>query len=320
LFHDRTLVVPIEPMDDESGSGFILRLTERNCMSPTEMRRLIGAPAERPILRRHVRALALLSKVDPSRLMHKFPDQIRPVAGSGCNFWGHSLRFPTFIRWTRPQVCPLCVAQRQMCLGEWDFSCSSVCLEHDVALIDACPTCGLSLRWERPAIEWCKCRNYLGRVRTDAELPTGELREMQLIFRSFFRGEPLPPISFDWPFGDGMTLNGWLSMIEAFCSVSLSYKQPRHSAFSHLQSSSSTRALLSLAYQRVAMFSRPASRVDESLKCLIAEAPLMRLIRDGEVDADRVAAMNVYRFAVGEKALESVLRGTRRGLQLPLFE
>lgn len=316
---DRPLPVPIEPFDDESGAGFCLRLAERNRISMVQLRGLLGLPPEKAIRREHVTRLAMLCDVDPAILVEKFPDAQR-LARSGMYFWGHSLRLPSYVRWTRPQMCPLCLGQRVICLGEWDLTFSCVCLKHSCLLFDSCPTCAAPLRWERPATEWCDGHHFLGVLPRQADPVSPELIEMQSILHAFMCRMDPHGQSFDWPFGHGVTLNGWLSLIDAFGSVSKPHCQPHRGTFCTIPSAATVRSISARAYERMKAFSRRGGNEDESLKSLIAEAPLVRLLRDSDEVGDRTAAMDVYRFAAGDKALESVLRRSRRGHQLSLFD
>jgi len=277
LLPDRPLPVPVEPFDDESGAGFCLRLAERNRMSMVQLRGLLGLPPDKAIRKEHVKRLGLLCGADPGRLAEKFPDALR-FARAGMHFWGHSLRLPSYVRWTRPQICPLCLAQRRICFAEWDLTFSCVCLEHSCPLLDDCPTCGAPLRWERPATEWCAGHHFLGKLPNKAEPVSPELLEMQSVLRAFMQRTTLPRLSFEWPFGHGLTLNGWLSLLNAFGAVNKPYCPPHAGTFCTIPSASAVRSICARAYDRMRTFSRRGGNEDEPLKALIAEAPLIRLL------------------------------------------
>jgi len=319
LLPDRPLPVPIELWNDESGASFCLRLAGRNGLSMVELRGLLGLSAMTSIKREHVRRLALLSDVDPQRLAERFPDELRRTRG-GLTFWGHFLRLSSYVRWRRPQICPLCVQQRRMCMGEWDFTFSCVCLEHSCVLIDHCPTCNGPLRWDRPGIEWCGGQHFLGKAPKEAEPIAPELYEMQSVIRALLTSVELPKMSFEWPFSRPVSLNGWFSLINAFGSMSKAHYQPAPGTFNTIPSSASVRLLSLRAYQRLRSFARRSIDRDESLQSLIADAPLLRLIRESGDAGDRAAAMAVYGFVAGVHALESVVNRSRLGIQLSLFE
>lgn len=319
LLPDRPLPVPIELLDDESGASFCLRLAGRNGLSMVELRKLLGMSAINSIKREHVRRLALLSHTDPERMAERFPDALRRTRG-GLNFWGHFLRLSSYVRWRRPQICPLCVQQSRMCMGEWDFTFSCVCLEHRCALLDHCPTCNGPLRWDRPAIEWCGGQHFLGKAPKEPEPVAPELYEMQSVIRALLRRTELPRTSFEWPFSRPVSLNGWFSLISAFGSMSKPFCQPAPGTFNTIPSSASVRSISLLAYQRLKSFALRSLNRDESLQSLIADAPLLRLIRESGDEGDRAAAMAVYAFVAGEHALESVVNRSRLSIQLSLFE
>lgn len=319
LLPDRPLPVPTELLDHESGAGFCLRLAGRNGLSMVELRRLLGMSAINTIKREHVRRLALLSDTDPERMAERFPDASRRTKG-GLTFWGHFIRLNSYVRWRRPQICPLCVQQKRVCLGEWDFTFSCVCLEHRCALLDHCPTCDGSLRWDRPAIDWCGGRHFLGKSPKEPEPVAPELYEMQSVIRALLRRTELHKMSFEWPFSRPVSLNGWFSLISAFGSMSKPYCQPFPGTFSTIPSSASVRSISVRAYQRLKSFALRGADCDESLQSLIADAPLLRIIRESGDGGDRAAAMAVYAFVAGEHALESVVNRSGLSIQLSLFE
>lgn len=319
LLPERPLPVPVELLNDESGASFCLRLAARNGLSMVELRRLLGLSAINSIKREHVRRLALLSNLRPERLSERFPDELRRTR-DGLTFWGHFLRLSSYVRWRRPQICPLCVQQRQMCPGEWDLTFSCVCLEHRCALLDHCPTCNGPLRWDRPAIEWCGGQHFLGKAPQELEPVAPELYEMQAVIRSLLRRTELPEMSFDWPFSHHpVSLNGWFSLISAFGSMSKPYCQPAPGTLNTIPLSAAVRSISVRAYQRLRSFSLRSVDRDESLQSLIADAPLLRLIRESSHEGDRAAAMAVYAFVAGEHALESLVSRNRLSIQLSLF-
>jgi hypothetical protein len=160
----------------------------------------------------------------------------------------------------------------------------------------------------------------LGKAPKEAEPIAPELYEMQSVIRALLTSVELPKMSFEWPFSRPVSLNGWFSLINAFGSMSKAHYQPAPGTFNTIPSSASVRLLSLRAYQRLRSFARRSIDRDESLQSLIADAPLLRLIRESGDAGDRAAAMAVYGFVAGVHALESVVNRSRLGIQLSLFE
>ena len=76
-------------------------------------------------------------------------------------YGGHQLSRPTFINRTQPRVCTACLKEDEYCKFSWDFSLTTACHHHQIALIDRCNTCHSALRWRRPSPSACRCWSQL---------------------------------------------------------------------------------------------------------------------------------------------------------------
>lgn len=319
MWPDRSLPIRFEPMEDESGSGYCLRLASRNGLSTVELRKLVGMSEVQSFRQQHITRLAMLSGLDPARLTNRLPASLRGIR-SGVSYMGHPLRSGALYRGRRPQVCLMCIACRKYCRFEWDFTLSCVCQEHLVALTDRCPSCMTALRWDRPSVDWARCGHCLAKFADSVPpLPAG-LVEMQSVMRSILTQSWPPSLSFVWPFPERVSLDGWFSLVLAFGTITQPYRQPLTGTFSSIPSSAEVQSIILRAHERLRAFSCRFGAAGDELKAWIAEAPLLGLLREGLSEKDRAVAMEVYRFVEGEQALEAFLRRLRLGSQLKLFE
>lgn len=315
---DRALPVQIDPQDGESGVGLCLRLAERNRMSLVELRALLDMSKADSFKYHHVLRLAMLARLDPADLEQRF---IAPLKGirTGLKFAGHSLRLRAFHRGRRPQVCPICIQRHRFCRTEWDFTLSCACVEHMCHLVDRCPSCDSVLRWDRPSVQWSHCRHYLGREARAALTPGTDYVEMQAVLQALLTRTPLPSHWLSRCFPAGVSIDGWFSLVWAFGAMTTPHQPPRPGTFSSVPSSAAVRAVVSRASERMKKFSARHSHSCPELKALIAEAPLLGLIREGDQERDRLAALEVYRFLAGDRAVDALLKLHRVSTQLSLL-
>lgn len=315
---DRPLPVEVEPLAGESGAGFCLRLASRNGLSLVELRRLLDMSAVDSFKHHHVLRLAMLAQLDPARLEQQFVAPLRGIR-TGLRFAGHSLRLRASYRGRRPQVCPACIQRYRYCRTEWDLTSACVCLEHMCFLIDRCPSCDTALRWDRPSIEWSHCRHFLGQGSPAATSVDMSFFEMQSVLQALLTDTPLPSLSFAWPFPGVPSLDGWLSLVWAFGTLTSPHQVPRPGTFSSVPNSVAAREVVSRAHARMTAFATRHTKPCPELATLIAEAPLVGLLCDSDRETDRGIAMEVYRFISGDRGLDAILRRHRVSTQLSLF-
>lgn len=56
-----------------------------------------------------------------------------------------------------PQICPLCLNDSGFTRLLWEFTFVNGCPLHQCALVDCCPQCGKSIRWNRLYLNRCDC-------------------------------------------------------------------------------------------------------------------------------------------------------------------
>ncbi len=143
---DPDLLVRPFPGREEGPQGYLLRLSEVNCLRVSELiqlgirydpvwlarHRLLPDPALDPDLRAHVARLA------------------QGLTNTG-RIWNHR----------HARFCPLCLADEPLWRAGWELYFHDVCPRHGVWLVDQCGSCGQPLRWNRDALLRCQCGSDL---------------------------------------------------------------------------------------------------------------------------------------------------------------
>ena len=164
----RSLPVTDQPYPDESLFGFVLRMCQRNRLAG--MTWLLGQLGRRSITQ--------LGEVDERAIAHLFgadPVAIERLVVRGRwvdgvhHHWafGHQLTRPYLLRLSRPQWCPLCLADGGYARAAWEFQLSTACHLHGVTLADQCSGCGRRQRWQRTSLYSCGCGANLSDARAE---------------------------------------------------------------------------------------------------------------------------------------------------------
>lgn len=166
-FSSRLLVRPA-PLKGESLRGFLLRVGERNGYGKGT--NLFSALTGNGISQYMVSDQALDNVALALSLGRQQIETIsyRPVAKgvkSRCQFFGHTVSV-NHLRSSQPAVCPDCLARQQALSGLWDLRAVCVCPHHGKWLIDRCPACDESLKWNRTSVVSCQCGFDLRKVET----------------------------------------------------------------------------------------------------------------------------------------------------------
>ena len=70
-------------------------------------------------------------------------------------FFGRPL--PTYNLYKQSsKVCPYCLADKPYCRKIWNLIPLTVCTIHHCLLLDICPQCDRTIRWERNSVNECK--------------------------------------------------------------------------------------------------------------------------------------------------------------------
>lgn len=312
---DAPLPVSAEPLADESGYGYCLRLAAANSMSLVELLALVDLNRLAQVGPAESKALAFLGGASPEALQGRFPVTL----GNRVGLNGHVLPLRSMLRWVRPQICPACVAVNGCCRLDWEFSLSVVCLEHRSLLTDECPICRKPLTWTRPGVEWGVCKHYLGMHPNAINEAPEELVKFGQQVRALLDRKSQADTS------DGKHLQLPLSLGGYFIwayALGLSKRQTgsiERGAYATIPQTKDAVALVQRALDRWKMFKTGSASAMESLRLVVAEPALLNMITLSVDPADRDVGMDLYRALFGQKALSSLVRRHGVGQQLALF-
>jgi hypothetical protein len=187
--NDRALILPQQPRPDESGMGFCLRTLQVNCYRLQDARRWLEMPNGATFTRQQAKALASFFGVEASWLEPRLASTNKLVH-QGIDLNGHRLHAFNHHRRKYPQICSICLMEDAYCRASWDLSLSTVCTRHQCLLVDACPTCGMRLTWERPAVDVGYCGHYLsGQARSI--IKEHALLELESVIQAKFNFQPI---------------------------------------------------------------------------------------------------------------------------------
>lgn len=153
------LIHHIAPREHEDVVGFLMRVAERNHLGgPSDILsqitgtthttiRMSDLPLLADYCRNHVEELSQLSGIE-GRL------------SDGSRIWqvaGEWISKASFISTRRARVCPACLQGGVYIPGLWVLCFYTACAWHDLQLIDHCPRCTRSLKWNRRLVHLCSC-------------------------------------------------------------------------------------------------------------------------------------------------------------------
>lgn len=163
---DRLLHRP-KPIDGESFEGYLLRVTEANgYASGRWVTDLAGIESRVSCVAGDVTGLAKLLGHDAAILdaMRYLPS---PWAGKRrVNLFNGQPINRMAINLDRPRVCPACLKDSAHLRMAWELAPAAVCADHGAILLDACPSCGKPISWNRGHV--CLC-HHCGKDFRDAE-------------------------------------------------------------------------------------------------------------------------------------------------------
>lgn len=151
------LPLRVEPLDDESGLGWAVRLAEANFL-PSAWHLFTAAgmtQSNMALLRFDPTRLARLAGVDPQRLK-AFSCHESHQRAAWVEYRGSAVG-RTKLRNGIPQVCQKCLRTNGYARAVWDFLYVTACPEHQIELIERCGACGNYLSWLRPGVDVCRC-------------------------------------------------------------------------------------------------------------------------------------------------------------------
>lgn len=147
-----------KPIAGESFDGYLLRLAEANgYVSDRWITELAGIEGRLSTGTGDVEPLARLLGHDPALLeAMRYPPS--PWAGRRrINLFNGRPINRLAINMDRPRVCTACLAESAHLRMAWELAPAAICPSHGMVLLDACPTCGKAISWNRSHV--CQCHH-----------------------------------------------------------------------------------------------------------------------------------------------------------------
>lgn len=161
------LVRPI-PLKGESLRGFLLRARERNGCGKGIDFLAATTGYRKSVMRIPDQAMNSLAQSFGLSWDQVEGMSYRPVSDDVRRrllYFGHTISV-RHLRNRQPAICPACLAEQQAISGLWDLTAVCVCPRHGNWLIDRCPACCGSFKWNRTRVANCQCGFDLRTIET----------------------------------------------------------------------------------------------------------------------------------------------------------
>lgn len=138
--------------------GFLLRMSNRNGLHGFYwLFHLLGREKLNRLKIVDIPALSQLFGSTTDKLLRVMPRRRIHEGIYSYEIHGHSMSKSYLLRPLKPQLCPICIAEKGLSLALWDLSLVCVCPEHFCMLIEKCPLCSKQIQWNRPLLGFCNC-------------------------------------------------------------------------------------------------------------------------------------------------------------------
>lgn len=225
---DFELPIHVDPYQDESGYGYLLRALSRNGSNLPELRRLLSLREMSVFTSKDAATLSALFKV-PSSFFELALPSVEGANAQKFRCYGHDLWASNHLRRNFPQVCAHCIRINGYAKAIWDVSLTTVCLEHGCVLTDECKHCKAKLRWDRPRVDISHCGHFIRDVENVAITPQ-LLQYQKLLNTKFYGFGELNSIQFS-SYLKQASFGALLLVIAAFGVVEKPFQSMRASAF-----------------------------------------------------------------------------------------
>ncbi|MFF7058093.1 TniQ family protein [Achromobacter spanius] len=143
--------------DGESGNGYALRMLCANGLQFADLARAAASIGHTYMPASAVPYLSYAFGASLARLQRAIPRTYSRKGRRRSAFLGHDFSRTYQLRYTRPQVCPACLAvPNARLLAVWEISLYTSCVVHGCLLADRC-VCGKGLLWRRIGPFECSC-------------------------------------------------------------------------------------------------------------------------------------------------------------------
>jgi hypothetical protein len=156
-----------EPLEDETLYSYILRLVEMNAI--TDIRWIYRTVCNKKIYQYDysdnfyykvdLHRLSKIAGVKYSKvenLHFKYPEGSANKTNGKIKIFAQP-EWADFVTRIFPKICPACLAEQNYCRKIWELSFITACPHHNCLLIDSCQNCETGIRWNRPAVNICRC-------------------------------------------------------------------------------------------------------------------------------------------------------------------
>lgn len=151
----------------ESGNGYALRMTTSNGLLFSDLTKVLASIGHGYLPNRSAQTIAFWFGADPIDVCRAIPYSYKQNGRLVTSYMGYQFMRPYHVRFSRPQVCVLCLEEYGMAMALWDISLVTCCPKHGVVLIDRCVKCKRMLSWRRPDLYTCHCRADLCSINPD---------------------------------------------------------------------------------------------------------------------------------------------------------
>lgn len=157
------LSILLDPHEDESATGFLLRSFARNRTRAMTVFNALQIPWQPDLHHSALPVLSELTNVDLHWLQSRTPVQ----AMDSRHLWswrGRVWRGHQTVRPTGMRICPACIHEFGYCRLQWDLGFYAACPLHRSLLVNHCGACGRAVRWHRPSTDVCACKRVFSRT------------------------------------------------------------------------------------------------------------------------------------------------------------
>lgn len=195
--------LPVEPLEDELLSSFLVRAAQRHGLSPYRFcafhfpgvpvwnRDIDCSPSDALIAAVAVKAGLSPVRVAQMTLRGAKASLSKSVVRGSASWINRVGIYHRLRRGWGLQYCPDCLAERPVLRRAWRMSFMVVCSRHRLFLQDGCPHCDAPLAIHRQmlSVQLChQCSRMLGRIPHDPSVPIDTLLRAQSYFERALHG------------------------------------------------------------------------------------------------------------------------------------
>ncbi len=313
------LPIRVEPADDEAGLGLLFRVLTANGISFRDAQHWLGIKTWNPIKPQDIKVLSWVATVDQSWLVQRSVLALGREASRSYGLMGHRFGEGATEYHHSAKICPQCVSRNKYHRVTWQLRCICCCIEHAQVLSECCPHCGALIRWNRPAIDICRCGSFLTTVGTQSDLPCHIKNWVEWVETRLFHSESCVPASnYGLPaFFSSLSIDGAFRVVLAVGMLPDMNSLPAQ-ASAAATTSAGMATIVSRGIDRLLSIGSELAGI-RSFEPLIHFPALERLRAVGSSPADRNCASVLINYLQAGAKVGLDKRGRFYRGQLPLF-